>query len=144
MKKFNKEFNGYNKSEVNSFVNDVINQTEKVLKKLEYQQNEINSLKAQIIHYQDIERSLKLALNSAEQVGENIRRTATSDAKVIIEDAKRNANRIVNDALIRSERIEAKIEQSERNLRVFKRKLRSIVEQQLEVVEEIEVLEVEE
>lgn len=144
MKKFSKEFNGYNKNEVNSFVNDVIDQTEKVLKKLEYQQNEINSLKAQIIHYQDIERSLKLALNSAEQVGENIRRTATSDAKTIIEDAKRNANRIVNDALIRSERIEAKIEQSERNLRVFKRKLRSIVEQQLEVVEEIEVLEVEE
>ena len=32
----------------------------------------------------------------------------------------------------------------ERNLRIFKNRLRSIVEQQLQVVEEIEVLEIEE
>lgn len=144
MKKFSKEFNGYNKNEVNSFLNDVIRETEKVLAKLERQQNEITNLKAQIIHYQDIERSLNLALNNAEQVGDNIRRTATNDARLIIDEAKRNANRIVNDALIRSEKIELKTEQAERNLRTFKRRLRSIVEQQLEVVEEIEILEIEE
>ena len=144
MKKFSKEFNGYNKNEVNSFLNDVIKETEKLLAKLERQQNEITNLKAQIIHYQDIERSLNLALNNAEQLGENIRRTANNDARLIVDEAKRNANRIVNDALIRSEKIELKTEQAERNLRTFKRRLRNIVEQQLEVVEEIEILEIEE
>ena len=144
MKKFSKEFNGYNKAEVNQFLTDVITETEKMLTKLERQQNEIITLKKQIIHYQDIERSLNLALSNAESVGENIRRVASSDAKLIIDDAKRNANRIVNDALIRSEKIEHKTLQAERNLRIFKRKLKSIVEQQLEIVEEIEVLEVEE
>lgn len=144
MKKFSKEFNGYNKDEVNAFLSDVINQTEKVLAKLERQQSEINSLKSQIIHYQDIERSLNLALNNAEEAGENIRRTARNQAKSIIDEANRNANRIVNDALIRSEKIEMKTENAERNLRVFKNRLRRIVEQQLEVVEEIEILEVEE
>ena len=44
MKKFSKEFNGYNKEEVNAFLNDVIIQTEKVLQKLEKQQTEISSL----------------------------------------------------------------------------------------------------
>ena len=83
-------------------------------------------------------------MNNAQQVGENIRRMANSESERIIEDAKRNATRIVNDALIRSERIELKREQAERNLRVFKNRLRSIVEQQLSVVEEIEMLEVEE
>ena len=34
MKRFSKEFNGYNKDEVNAFVNDTINQVEKVLAKL--------------------------------------------------------------------------------------------------------------
>ena len=144
MKKFSKEFNGYNKSEVNDFLNEVIRETEKLLHKLENQQAEINSLRNDIIHYQDLERSLNLALNNAQQVGENIRRMANSESERIIEDAKRNATRIVNDALIRSERIELKREQAERNLRVFKNRLRSIVEQQLSVVEEIEMLEVEE
>ena len=144
MKKFSKEFNGYNKSEVNDFLNEVIRETEKLLRKLENQQSEIDSLKKDIIRYQDLERSLNLALNNAQQVGENIRRMANSESERIIDEAKRNASRIVNDALIRSERIELKREQAERNLRVFKNRLRSIVEQQLSVVDEIEMLEVEE
>lgn len=142
MKKFNKEINGYNKEEVNIFLNDVIIQTEKLLKKIEYQQSEINTLKEQIIHYQDIERSLNLALNNAQDVGDRIKNMANTEAKTIIEEAKRNASRIVNDALIRNEKIELQTQQAEKNLRVFKRKLRTIVEEQLEVVEEIEVLEI--
>ena len=144
MKKFSREFNGYNKAEVNDFVNSVIKHTEVILKRIEEQKSEINELKNQIIHYQDIERSLNLALSNAQSVGDNIRRIANEESKLIIEDAKRNASRIVNDALIRNERIELKRQQAERNLRVFKNRLRTIVEQQLEVVEEIETLEVEE
>lgn len=144
MKKFSKEFNGYNKEEVNAFLNDTINQIEKVLAKLERQQAEISSLKAQIVHYQDIERSLKLALTNAQEVGENIRKMAQGEARSIVDEAHRNANRIVNDALIRSEKIELKTENAERNLRLLKKKMRNIIEQQLEIVEEIEILEVEE
>ena len=83
-------------------------------------------------------------MNNAQEVGENIRRTARREAKIIIDEANRNANRIINDALIRNEKIEMKTENAERNLRIFKNRLRKIVEQQLEVVEEIEILEVEE
>ena len=144
MKKFNKEFNGYNKEEVNAFLNDVINETEKLLNKLERQQKEINSLRNDIIHYQDIERSLNLALTSAHEVGDHIRKMATEESNAIVDEAKRNASRIVNDALIRSEKIERRRQQTEKNLRVFKNKLRSIVEEQLEVVDEIETLEIEE
>lgn len=144
MKKFSKELNGYNKKEVNDFLNDVIRETEKVLEKLKNQQTEINSLKEKIVHYQDIERSLNLALNNAQEVGENIRKMAKNEARGIIDEANRNANRIVNDALIRSEKLEFKNQTMERNLRIFKNKLRAIVEQQIQVVEEIEILEVEE
>lgn len=143
MKRFSKEFNGYNKDEVNAFVNDTINQVEKVLAKMEKQQAEINSLKNQIVHYQDIERSLNLALMNAQEVGENIRKMAQGEARSIIDEAHRNANRIVNDALIRSEKIELKTDNAERNLRILKKKLRNIIEHQLDIIEEIEVLEVE-
>lgn len=144
MKKFNKEFNGYKKQEVNAFLNDVIVETEKMLKKVRQQQEEITELKKEIIHYKEIEKSLTLALNNAEQASENIRKMAREESRAIIEDAKRNASKIVNDALIKNERLELKREQTERNLRVFKNRLRAIVEQQLEVVDEIETLEIEE
>lgn len=144
MKKFSKEFNGYNKDEVNDFLNEVIVQTERLLKRLEYQQKEINSLKKDVIRYKGIEKSLDLALANAQEVGNHIRKMATDESNMIIEEAKRNASKIVNDALIRSEKIELKTQQAERNLRIFKNKLRSIVQSQLEVVEEIETLDIQE
>ena len=144
MKKFSKEFNGYNKEEVNDFVNEVIVQTERLIKRLEKQQKEINALKQDIIHYKGIEKSLDLALTNAQEVGEHIRKMANNESNMIIDEAKRNASRIVNDALIRSEKIELKTEKAERNLRILKNKLRSIVAEQLEIVDEIETLEIEE
>ncbi len=144
MKKFGKEFNGYKKQEVNAFLNDVIVETEKMLKKVRIQQQEIEELKKQLIHYKEIEKSLTIALNSAERTGEQIRKLAREESQAIIDEAKQNASRIVNDALIKNERLELKREQTERNLRVFKNRLRAIVEQQLEVVDEIETLEIEE
>ena len=56
-------------------------------------------------------------------------------------DAKRNASHIVNDALLRAEKIEVKADTLERNIITFKRKLKLIVEQQLAVVEDIEELD---
>lgn len=144
MKKFNREFNGYNRNEVNALLNDVIIQTEKLVSKIEKQQLEIKSLKAEIVHYQDIERSLNLSLSNVQEMGESIRKNAQFEAKNILDDAYRNANRIVNDALIRNEKIEIKTQNAEKNLRILKNRLKKIVEQQLEVVEEIELLEIEE
>ena len=144
MEKFNRELNGYKRSEVNDFLNDVISHTEKILSKIEQQKQEIKLLNEKITHYQNIEISLRMALEHAERVGDNVRKTAQGEAKQIIEEARRNADYIINDALLRAEKLEMKNANAERNLRIFKKKLRAIVEQQLEIVEEIEVLEVEE
>ena len=144
MEKFNRELNGYKRSEVNVFLNEVINQTEKILTKLESQKREIQFLNEKITHYKDIESSLRMALDHAENRGTYIRKEAELEANKIVEKARRNADYIVNDALIRAKKLEIKNTNIERNIRTLKRKLRAIIEQQLEVVEEIEILEVDE
>ena len=60
---------------------------------------------------------------------------------MVISDAKSNASRIVNESLLKAERIENRAELLEKNMKIFKRKLKIIMEQQMAVVEEIEVLE---
>ena len=128
--------------EVNQLLKEIIDQTEKMISKIENQKQQINLLNEKIVHYQNIEESLRMALDRAENVGVYLRKEAQNEADQIIAKARRNADYIVNDALLRSEKLQLKNDQVERNLRVLKRKLRSIIEQQLEVVEEIEVLEV--
>jgi len=141
LEKFSYETNGYNRDEVNKFINDVIVQTENIVSRCKKQRDEIESLKKELEHYRNLEKSLNMAILKAEETGDNIKRMARDEAEMIIGDAKGNASRIVNESLLRAEKIENRADILERNLKIFKRKLRIIVEQQMAVVDEIEVLE---
>ena len=143
MEKFNYEENGYNKKEVNQFIGEVIRETEAIVTRVKKQNKEIEDLKKELEKYKAMEESLKNSLLKAEETSDNIKKMARDEREIIINDAKSNASRIVNEALIRAEKIENNTDMLERNMRIFKRKLKSIVEQQLAVVEEIEILELE-
>jgi len=141
VEKFSREVDGYNKQEVNKFIDDVIVQTEAVINRVKSQQDEIKSLKKELEHSKKIEETLKSALLNAEKASNDIKKNAIEESKIIIMDAKRNASHIVNDALLRAEKIEIKADTLERNIIVFKRKLKLIIEQQLSVVDDIEELD---
>lgn len=140
MEKFSYEANGYNRSEINKFVEEVITQTEGIISKCKSQRTEIENLKNELAHYRNLEASLKDAIIRAEEAGDNIKRMAREESNMIITDAKHNASRIVNESLLKAEKIEVKAENIENNMKIFKRKLKLILEQQMAIVEEIEVL----
>ncbi len=143
MEKFNYEENGYNRNEVNRFINDVIMQTESIVNKCKQQELEVSRLQSELVHYQKLEEMLKQAIRNAEVNAENAKKIAQEEADMIISDAKHNADRIVNEALLKAEKIEVNREVLEKNMKIFKRKLKLIMEQQMAVVDEIEVLELE-
>lgn len=144
MDKFHYEANGYNKSEVNAFIENVFKETEGIVNKCQEQKDEIKKLKEQLESYKGLEENIDKSLVNAFRTSDNIKRLARGEANVIISDAKNNASRIVNDALIRSEKIEQQADVLEKNIKIFKRKLKIIVEQQLAVVEEIDMLDLDE
>lgn len=143
MEKFNYEANGYNRREVNQFVDDVIKQTEGIIGKCRDQARQLEKVKQELKHYQTMEQTLKQAIMNAEVAGDNIKRMARDESNMIVSDAKHNADRIVNEALLKAEKIEQEADTLEKNMKIFKRKLKIIVEQQMAVVEEIETLELE-
>lgn len=141
MERFSYETNGYSREEVNQFINDVITQTEGIVTRCKEQRREIDSLKRELEHYKALENNLQTAILKAEEASDNIKRMARNEADLVISDAKSNASRIINDSLLKAERIENRAELLEKNMKIFKRKLKIIMEQQMAVVEEIEVLE---
>lgn len=141
MEKFSYEANGYNRREVNQFISDVISQTEGIIKKCKMQSDEVLKLREELAHYKSLEDTLKTAIVKAEETSDNIKKMARDERDMIVRDAKNNASRIVNEALLRAEKIEANADILEKNMKIFKRKLKIIMEQQMAVVEEIEVLE---
>lgn len=143
MEKFSYEANGYNRNEVNQFVSDVIRETEGIITRVRKQNTEIEELKKELQHYREQENNLKNAIIQADMTSDNIKKMAREERDMIVNDAKHNASRIVNEALLRAEKIELQADTLERNMRIFKKKLKSIMEQQMAIVEEIEILELE-
>ncbi len=138
MKKFSTSFNGYNKSEVNSFVKDVAKEYESMLNNLKKRDEEIASLKQKLLQYQNMENTLNKALLIAEDASSQIKKVARDESKSIIDEAKRNASRIVNDALLKAEKLEADGENLRKRIVIFKRKFRNIIETELETIDSID------
>ena len=59
----------------------------------------------------------------------------------MIDEAKKNASRIVNDALMKAEKIEDESLKVKRNVEVLKRRLKTIVESQLDIINDIDKLD---
>lgn len=151
MEKFSYVLRGYNPDEVNAFLDKVISHVEEMINEIKTKDDQINSfkkmaqenaaLKDKVSGFERMEENLKRAILMAERTSEQIRLTAHQERDIIVGDARKNADRIVNEALLKAETIEKESQSLQRNVMVFKRRLRDIIETQLEVIDEIEKIE---
>ena len=110
-----------------------------MLEKLKARDKEIETLKKELEHYKNIESTLNRAILIAEESSQNIKRTAFSESKVIIEDAKKNASRIINNALIKAEKVEVEANNLKRQVAQYKRRYKNILEEQLDEIERLDL-----
>ncbi len=154
MQKFSRTLHGYNPDEVNNFLDEVISKVEKMIESNRQKNEEILLLKNELAKKEDnketiekarkfdeLQTTLNKAIVMAENTGEHIRKVAKQERDLIIEEAKKNASIIINDALVRSEKIEYEASLLRKNIIMFKRKLRSNLEEQLKMVDDIETIE---
>ena len=136
--KFSTSIQGYKKEEVNDFVKEVTTEYESMLHKLKNSCEIVENLKSELKHYKDIESTLNRAILVAEESTSNIKKAAYDESKVIIEDAKRNATKVINNALQKAERIESEAESLRRKVAVYKRRFRTLVEDQLDEIDKFD------
>lgn len=105
------------------------------------QQENLN-LKNQLNYYKQIEATLNNSMSMIRTTGEQIRNNAFKEREVILIDAKNNASRILNDALIRAEKISMESDKLKKDVVVYKNKVRSLIECQLEMIDDIERIEI--
>ena len=151
MEKFNRILRGYDPEEVNGFLDKVIARVEDMVSEIEKKDKEIEDLKKQIedvtslkeklAQYERMEDTLNRAILMAQKTSDQLKVAAHKESEIVLDDAKKNANRIVNEALIRAEKIENDAITLKRNVDVFKRRLKGIIESQLEVIDEIDKID---
>lgn len=143
MRKFDKSFSGYNVEQVNAFVDDVIKTVDEMINKMKQKDMQIELLTKELEHYKSLDSTLNRAVVIAEEASNKYKETSISQSDLIITEAKKNANRIINEALIKAEEIEENTARLRRNIIVYKRRLRSLVEEQMSLIEDIDKVNVE-
>lgn len=138
MRKFDTVFHGYDKNQVQKCIDDIINNYEILLNKSKKTEEQNKVLREKIQYYERIEDSMNRAIFTAETAGDQIKSSARKEADALITEARHNASRIINDALLKAEKAQNHADQLKRNTNVLKRRLRQIIENQLEVIEEID------
>lgn len=98
-------------------------------------------LRAKLEQYEKMENTLQNAILMSQRTCEQMKESAYNEREIIIEEAKKNANRIINEALLEAEKAERDALITKRNVNVFKRKLKDILETQLDIVNDIEKIE---
>ncbi len=138
MKQFNTTLNGYDKTEVNAFVSEVTREYESVLDKLKAREIEVKALKDRLEYYKSLESTLNTAVLVAEDSSNQIKKIAKEEAKLIIDQAKKNASHIINDALIKAEKTELEADQLRRSLKIYKSRIKATIEEQLTMVDDVD------
>ena len=151
-------FKNYTPEQVDQFLDQVIKQVEKMIednkaknKELALKDKKIEELSKiventahmqdKLAQYERMEGTLNRAIMMAQKTSDQIKSAAHRESEIILQDAKMNASRIVNESLLKAERTEMEAEMLKRNVTVFKRKLRGLIETQLELVDDIEKVE---
>lgn len=148
MEKFSRTLRGYNPDEVNEFLDKIIKQVETIVAeskekdlKIAELEDQIENNKHKLETYERMEQTLNRAIMMAQKTSEQIKLNAIDESELLINEAKQNANRIVNEALVRAEKTERESMNLKRNINIFKRRIKDIVEAQLEVVNELDEIE---
>ena len=134
-KEFARGFRGYDEDEVNEFLDQVIKDYEMVIREKKDLKEKVEQLNERLGHFTNIEATLNKSILVAQETAEEVKGNAGKEAKLIIKEAEKNADRIINEALHKSRSIAMEVEELKKQAKVFRTRLKMLVEAQLELVE---------
>lgn len=138
MKRFSIVNNGYDIDEVNKFVDIVIRRLELMNNENINLKKSIENLEAKLEQGVNIDDKLSRAILAAEEAADKMKKLAKAESAMMIEDAKRNANAIIHEALVEAEKTHNESDLLRKNITVYKNRVKSLIQAQLEIADDLD------
>ncbi|MBD7964366.1 MULTISPECIES: DivIVA domain-containing protein [Fictibacillus] len=133
-KEFTRGFRGYSEDEVNDFLDQVIKDYETVIREKKELEETVANLEEKISYFKNIEETLNKSILIAQETGEEVKRTANKEARLIVKEAEKNADRIINESLSKSRKISMEIDELKKQSSVYRTRFKMLIEAQLEML----------
>lgn len=136
-KEFERSFRGYNEDEVDQFLDNIVDEFEKIYKENMEMKERISILMDQISQFRTMEKTLKDTLVTAQKTADEVTSVAQQKAKLILREAEEQARQIRANA--NQDVVEANKEQFEikKQIRILKMKIRTLLESQIEEIDQL-------
>ncbi len=134
-KEFKRGFRGYSEVEVDSFLDEVVRDFETLLKDNAGLREQVQALSARLDHYRQLENTLQNTLIVAQETAEEVKASARKEAELIVREAQLEADRMVRLASERVQKLNEVSDNLRRQLQLFRAKMRTMLEAQMELLE---------
>jgi cell division initiation protein len=132
---FRVRFRGFDMVEVDNFLDAVANELEELLKENNQLREEDRRKIAIIQECEAAEKEIRNTLVSVQKITEEIKNNAQKEGELIIEEAKGNARKIVNDAQAQALQIEEEINHLKRLKAQCESSLKATIEMYRQLLE---------
>lgn len=133
-KDFKKVFRGYDIDEVDEFLEQLVDDYEKIYKENLSLKEKINLLNEKIEHYSNIEATLQNTLILAQKAAEQAKENSKRDAELIIKDAQETANNIIRKAEEQVLEVNKEHEILRQQYSMFKSRFEGMLKAQLDTI----------
>lgn len=134
-KDFKRVFRGFDIDEVEEFLEQVVDDYEKIYKENLSLKEKITSLNEKIEHYSNIESTLQNTLVLAQKAADQAKDNSKRDSELIIKDAQETANSIIRKAEEHVLEITKEHEMLKQQYTMFKSRFEGMLRAQLDALE---------
>lgn len=133
-KEFTRRIRGYDEDEVNEFLDQVIKDFEKLIREKKEAEEQVAALQERLEHFNNIEETLSKTIIVAQETADEVKNNSKKEAQLIIKEAEKNADRIINEALAKSRKIALEVEELKKQASIYRTRFISLLEAQLELL----------
>lgn len=133
-KEFSRRLRGYDEDEVNEFLDLIIKDYEMMIRENKELHNQIEASQEKLGHFSNIEETLSKTIIVAQEAADELKHNAKKEAQLIVKEAEKNADRIINDALAKSRKVALEVEELKKQAAIYRARFRALVETQLELL----------
>jgi cell division initiation protein len=135
-KEFGRSFRGYDEDQVNEFLDQVIKDYEALIRENKDLQNQLEVLQERVDHFTNIEETLSKTIIVAQETADEVKSNAKKEAQLILKEAEKNADRIINESLAKSRKIAMEMEELKKQASIYRTRFRTLIEAQLELLKD--------
>lgn len=133
-KEFSRRLRGYDEDDVNEFLDQVIKDFEMYIRENKELQNQVAALQERLDHFSTIEETLSKTIIVAQEAADELRSNSKKEAQLIIKEAEKNADRIINESLVKARKIALETEELKKQATIYRTRFRTLIEAQLELL----------